>query len=42
MLKNVWDFFDHGILKLGVSHKWFDELSSLIEWFLHAEWLNNF
>ena len=28
---------DHGALKSGVSYKWFDELSRLIEWFLHAD-----
>ena len=28
---------DHGILKSGVSHKWFDELSILIELFLHVD-----
>ena len=26
---------DHGTLKSGVSHTWFDKLSILIEWFLH-------
>ena len=26
-----------GTLKPGTSHKWFDELSRLIEWFLHAD-----
>ena len=29
-----WVRLDHGTLKSGVSHKWFDELSKLIEWFL--------
>ena len=24
-------------LKPGISHKWFDELNRLIEWFLHAD-----
>ena len=28
---------DHGTLKSGVSHKWFDELSKLVEWFLHVD-----
>ena len=37
MLKNGWDLSDHGTLKSGVSHKWFDESSRLIEWFLHAD-----
>ena len=37
MLKNEWDLLDHGILKSGVSHKWIDGLSRLIEWFLHAD-----
>ena len=27
----------HRTLKSGVSHKWFDELSRLIEWFVHAD-----
>ena len=35
--KNGRDLIDHGTLKSGVSHKWFDELSRLIEWFLHAD-----
>ena len=34
MLKNGRGFRDHGTLKSDVSHKWFDELSRLIEWFL--------
>ena len=34
MVKNGRVFRDHGTLKSGVSHKWFDELSRLIEWFL--------
>ena len=37
MLKNVWDLLDHRTLKSGVSYKWFDEPSWLIEWFLHAD-----
>ena len=36
MVKNEWGFIDHGTLKSGVSHKWFDEFSIFIEWFLHA------
>ena len=28
---------DRGTLKSGISQKWFDELSILIEWFLHAD-----
>ena len=31
------DLLDQGTLKSGVSHKWFDELSRLIEWFLYAD-----
>ena len=31
------DILDHGTLKSGVPHKWFDKLSRLIEWFLHAD-----
>ena len=34
MVKNGQGFRDHGTLKSGVSHKRFDELSRLIEWFL--------
>ena len=35
--KNQWSLKYHETLKPGVSHKWFDELSRLIEWFLHAD-----
>ena len=34
MVKNGQGLIDHGTLKSGVSHKWFDELSRSIEWFL--------
>ena len=37
MVKNGRGLIDPGTVKSGVSHKWFDELSRLIEWFLHAE-----
>ena len=37
MVKNEWDLLDHGTLKSGVSRKWFDELSILIEWFLPSD-----
>ena len=37
MVKNEWGLIDHRTLKSGVSQKWFDELSRLIEWFLHAD-----
>ena len=37
MVKNEWGLVDHGTLKLGKCHKWFGELSILIEWFLHAD-----
>ena len=37
MRKNWQDLLDHGTLKSGVSHKWFDISSRLIEWFLHAD-----
>ena len=37
MVEKGWGFRDHGTLKLGVSHKWFDELSRLIEWYLYTE-----
>ena len=28
---------DHGTLKSGVCHKWFDELSRLIQWVVLAD-----
>ena len=31
IMEKGWGFRDHGTLKLGVSHKWFDELNRLIE-----------
>ena len=31
------NLLDQGTLKSGVSYKWFDELSRLIEWFLYAD-----
>ena len=37
MVKNEWGCIDHGTVISGVSHKWFDELSVLTEWFLHAD-----
>ena len=37
MVENGWGLIDHGTLKLGVSRKWFDELSRLTGWFLHAD-----
>ena len=37
MVEKGWGFIDYGTLKLGVSHKWFDELSRLIEWNLYTE-----
>ena len=32
---------NHGTLKSGVSHKWFDESSRFIEWFLRddSDWI---
>ena len=39
MVKNGWGLIDHGIFKSGVCRKWFDELSRLIEWYLHADLL---
>ena len=30
-------FRSDGSLKSGASHKWFDESSRLIEWFLHCD-----
>ena len=35
ILKNGLGLLDHGTLKSGVSHKWFDGLRKLIEWFLY-------
>ena len=42
MLKNGGYFLNHGTLKSVLSHKWFDESSRLVEWFLHAysDWIN--
>ena len=37
MVKNGHGFRDHGTLKSGASHKWFDEMSRLIEWFLSID-----
>ena len=37
IVKNGWGLIDHGTLKSGVSHNWFDELSRLIERFLHVD-----
>ena len=37
MFKNGQHLLDYGTLKPGVSHKWFDESSKLIDWFLHAD-----
>ena len=36
-VKNGPDLLDRGTLKSSVSHKWFDELSRLIEWFVHVD-----
>ena len=37
MAKKGWGFRDHGTPKLGVSRKWFDELSRLTELYLYTE-----
>ena len=37
MVKNGQGLIDHGTLESGVSDKRFDELSRLIEWFVHAD-----
>ena len=37
VVKNGQVLKDHGTLKPGISHKWFQELSRLVEWFLHAD-----
>ena len=31
------DLKNHGTLKSGVFHKWYDELSILIKWFFHVD-----
>ena len=36
IVKDGWGLIDHGTFKSGVSHKWFDELSSLIGWFFYV------
>ena len=30
-------FRDYGTLRLAESHKWYDEFSRLIEWYLYTE-----
>ena len=37
MVKNGQGFEDHGTLKSDASHKWFDELSRLFEWFFSID-----
>ena len=37
IVKNGWGLRDHGALKSGISHKWFDKLSRSIEWFFYAD-----
>ena len=37
VVKNRRGILYYGSLKLSASHKWFDELSKLIKWFLHAD-----
>ena len=37
LVKNGWDLIDHRTLKLGLFHKWCDELSRLIERFVHVD-----
>ena len=37
IVKNGWGLIDRRILESGVSHKWFDELRRLSEWFLHVD-----
>ena len=39
MVKNEWGFIDHLTPRSVVSHKWYDELSRLIEWFFDADWM---
>ena len=37
IVKNEWGLIDHRTHKSGVPLKWFDELSRLIEQFLHVD-----
>ena len=37
MIKHGQGLKDRGTFKSGISQKWSDELSRLIEWFLHAD-----
>ena len=37
IVKNGQGLIDHGTFQSGVSDKWFDQLSRLIEWFVHAD-----
>ena len=37
MAKNGQGVIDHGTLRTGVPHKWFDVVSRLVEWILHAD-----
>ena len=37
LVKNGQGLIDHGTLESGESHKWFDELRRLTEWFVHAD-----
>ena len=37
MVKDGQDLLDQGTIKSCVSHKWFDEMSRLIEWYLHGD-----
>ena len=37
LVQNGQGLKDRGTFKPGISHTWFDELSRLIDWFLHAD-----
>ena len=37
IVKNGQGLIDHRTFQSGVSDKWFDQLSRLIEWFVHAD-----
>ena len=37
VVKNEKGLKDRGTVKPNTSHKWFDELSRLTEWFVHAD-----
>ena len=36
-MEKGWSFIDYGTLKLGVSHKWLNEFTRVIKWYLYTE-----